>query len=187
MNNPRLAGRYAKSIFDLAVEQNKLEEVNNDMRYLHHVCAQSREFTAVLKSPVIAGSKKIKALEAVAGPHISPLTLLFLKLLVEKTREQNLEEITEAFAGQYNTLKHIYKVKLTTATPVSEDLKQSIIDKIKATKNLENIELETKIDESLIGGFQMQLGDTLVDASIRRDLLDIKKQFANNDYIHKIR
>ncbi|MCP9751320.1 hypothetical protein EGI32_10090 [Ferruginibacter sp. HRS2-29] len=66
-------------------------------------------------------------------------------------------------------------------------MQDEIVNKIKSDKALQSIELETGIDESLIGGFKLQLGDTLVDASISRDLQDIKRQFLNNDYIHKLR
>ena len=69
----------------------------------------------------------------------------------------------------------------------SEELKNSIVNKVKATSNIANIELESVVDDSLIGGFVLQTGDLLVDASIIRDLKDIKKQFLNNDYIHRLR
>jgi F-type H+-transporting ATPase subunit delta len=78
-------------------------------------------------------------------------------------------------------------VKLTTAVPVSEELKKSIMDKISADRHLKSIELVTAVDESLIGGFVLEVGDELVDGSIAFDLKNIKKQFQNNDFIYKIR
>ena len=78
-------------------------------------------------------------------------------------------------------------VLLTTAVPVSEELKQSIEQKVKAEKNFANIELETKTDESLIGGFVLEFNNNLVDASILRDLKDIKKQFLQNLYVQQLR
>jgi len=78
-------------------------------------------------------------------------------------------------------------VKLTTAVPVGEELKKSIMDKISADKHLKNIELVTAVNEDLIGGFVLEIGDELVDASIAFDLKNIKKQFQNNDFIYKIR
>jgi len=187
MPNPRLAGRYAKSLIDLAIEQNQLDVVYKDMQYLQAVCKSSPEFVTILRSPVIGADKKLKVLAAVIEPNVGQLTVLFNKLLVSKTREEYLPEIVTAFIEQYNHMKGIHTVKLTTATPVSEELKQSIIGKIKAETSLQHIELETVVKESLIGGFVLEFDNNLIDASIERDLRDIKKQFSQNVYVQHIR
>lgn len=98
-----------------------------------------------------------------------------------------MPEIIKAFIEQYNKLKNIYKVKITTAVPVSSGLKNDIIQKVITDNNFQNIELESVVEEDLIGGFKLEMGGLLVDASILRDLNDVKKQFADNEYIHKIR
>jgi F-type H+-transporting ATPase subunit delta len=187
MPNPRLAGRYAKSLIDLAIEQNQLDVVYKDMQYLQAVCKSSLEFVNVLRSPVISADKKLKILAAVTESNVGPLVSMFNKLLVSKTREEYLPEIVTAFIEQYNHLKGIHTVKLTTATPISEELKQSIVGKIKAETSLQQIELETTVKESLIGGFVLEFNNNLVDASIERDLRDIKKQFSQNIYVQQIR
>lgn len=187
MTNPRLAGRYAKSILDLSIEQNSLEAVIADMKLLAQICKGNPDFVAMLKSPIIAADKKQSIIESITASRVSNLTTLFIRLLINKTRESNLPEIAKAFIAQYNTMNNIHQVKFTTATPISAEVQDAIVSKIKADKALQSIELETAVDESLIGGFKLQLGDTLVDASISRDLHDIKRQFLNNDYIHQIR
>ena len=78
-------------------------------------------------------------------------------------------------------------MKITTATPVSDAVKQDIVARVKSQTSLENIELTAVVDESLIGGFVLEIGDKLVDASIVYDLNVIRKQFLNNDFIYKIR
>ena len=187
MLNPRLATRYAKSILGLAIERSELETVYNDMEYLHLLSKVNKEFVMVLKSPVINPDKKEAVLAAVTKGNISELTHSFMKLLLRKGREMNLPEITTAFISQYKEYKQIYTVKLTTATPVSEEVKQEIVNKVKSQTNMKNIELTSVVDEDIIGGFVLQIGDTLVDASIAYDLNAIKKQFLNNDFIYKIR
>jgi F-type H+-transporting ATPase subunit delta len=96
-------------------------------------------------------------------------------------------EIADAYIEQFNTLRNIYRVKLTTATPVSDDIKTAILGKIRSSTPMQNIELETVVKEELIGGFLLEMGGTLVDTSIQRDLKDIRRQFMDNEYIHKIR
>jgi F-type H+-transporting ATPase subunit delta len=70
---------------------------------------------------------------------------------------------------------------------MSEELKETILKKLKSDAGIENIELEALVKEELIGGFKLEMGGTLVDTSILRDLKDVKKQFAENVYIHKLR
>ncbi|MBX2920596.1 MAG: ATP synthase F1 subunit delta [Chitinophagaceae bacterium] len=187
MLQPRLAGRYAKSLIDLALESNQLEAVHADMLFLQSVCRQSREFVSLMRSPIVPADKKLAILEAIAGSKISKLTASFNKLLVQKGREGIFTEIIAAAIEQYNKIKDIHKVKLTTAQPISNDLRASIESKVKADTGLANIELETVVKDELIGGFVLEYDNNLVDASVLRDLKDIKKQFRNNDYILNIR
>lgn len=187
MTNPRLAERYAKSLIDLAQEQNKLEPVFDDMNMLDGICKTNRDFANVLKSPIIKEDKKNKIINSVTEGRINSLTASFIKLLSGKGRESNLPEIISAFIEQYNKVKGIHKVKLTTAVELSEDMKNDFISKIKASEGIQNINLETSVDEKLVGGFVLEMEGKKADASIRRDLRDVQKQFMNNDYIQKLR
>jgi F-type H+-transporting ATPase subunit delta len=186
MQNPRLAARYAKSLLDLAVEQNQLDAVYADMKWLQQVNKSNPDFVNMLRSPIISSDKKDKIMDAIIGSKVSKLTMLFTKLLTAKTRESNMPEIVTAFIEQYNKLKNIQTVKLTTATAISEELKQSIVAKVRSSTS-SAVEIETSVKEELIGGFKLEVGGTLIDASILRDLNDVRKQFLNNEYIHNIR
>jgi len=187
MPNPRLAGRYAKSLIDLAIEQNQLDAVYNDMLLLQSACRGSRELVNLLRSPIITPDKKGRILDAITQGKITVITASFNRLLLAKGRESYLPEIITAFIGQYKDYKGIHTVKLTTAVPVSEDLKNSILSKIRTDKGIQQIELNTAVKEDLIGGFILEIGDQLVDGSIAYELNNIKKQFQNNDFIYKIR
>ncbi|MES2776311.1 MAG: ATP synthase F1 subunit delta [Bacteroidota bacterium] len=187
MQNPRLATRYAKSIIDLALEKKQLDVVYADMQYLDALCKASKEFVNLLKSPIVKGDKKQAVLDAVTKGKVGAITEGFNKLLVSKNRENVLPEIVTAFIDQYNEIKGIHKVKLTTAQPLTEAMKTAILGKITKETPMQNVELEAFTDEELIGGFVLEYNNNLVDASILRDLKDIKKQFMNNDFVMKIR
>lgn len=187
MPNPRLAARYAKSLIDLSIEKGQLEKVFADMQWLQAVCKESREFVNVLRSPIIKSDKKQKIVDAVIKDKVNELTDAFTHLLIRKGRESNLPEVITAFVNQYKEYKHIYSVKLTTAAPLSEELKTAIIKQIQSVSEMQNIELETAVKPELIGGFLLQAGDKLVDASISYDLKEIAKQFENNDFVYKVR
>lgn len=187
MPNPRLASRYAKSLLDLAVEKNSVEDTLADIKYMESLCRNSAEFTNMLRSPVINATKKQDIITAVIGDSLKPLAQAFIKLLVNKGREENLPEIATAFISQYKEMKNIKPVTLTTAGPISDELKQAIIKKIDAALPDAQIELTEKVNEDLIGGFVLQLEDKLFDASVRRDLNDVKAQFKKNIYVPELR
>jgi F-type H+-transporting ATPase subunit delta len=187
MLNPRLAGRYAKSIIDLSLEKGQLEAVYADMLYLYDLMRKSDEFITILKSPVIPGDKKQKVLDALTAGKINPITAAFNTLLIKKGREGFLPDIVQAFIEQYKEYKGIHIVTLTTATPVGDDVKTAIINKIKQVSQMKEVELETLVEEKIIGGFILEADGRRVDASIAYDLANIRKQFENNDFIYRIR
>src|ERR1700689_2257734 len=99
MPNPRLAGRYAKSILDLSIERNQLDAVYHDMVFLQGICESNRDFVNFLRSPIVKPDKKEKTLTAITAGQVSELTAAFIKLLTSKGREPLLPEITVAFIG----------------------------------------------------------------------------------------
>ena len=188
MNNPRLAGRYAKSLLDLATEQKQVDAVYADMKWLYKICKSNPDFVNMLRSPVIKPTAKGKIIESITKERVSTLTSAFIQLLVRKARETNLPEITTTYIDQFNALRNIHKVKITTADPITDDMLNAILTNVKATaKEGQTFEIETAVNNELIGGFLLETSGTLVDASILRDLKDIHKQFMNNDYLHRIR
>ncbi len=187
MNNPRLAQRYAKSLIDISMEMKQMDAVRQDILLLQKIIQQSREFEVMLNSPIIKSDKKFKIIQAVTQGKISTIFDTFLHLLCNKHREANLPGIVSSFLDQYNKINNLHTAKLTTAAPISEAMVQSFISKIKSSSSFDNLTLETAVDENIIGGFVLEMEGKLIDASILRDLNDVKKQFANNDYMHRLR
>ncbi len=187
MQNPRLASRYAKSLLDLAKEQNCLDAVLQDVKLLDTVNKGNREFENMLKSPIIKADKKLQILTAVFGSRLSSLTNAFITLLVNKGREASLPEMITAFIRQYKEMMNIKTVKLTTAMPLSDTVKSAILQQVKTSLPNNTIELNEVIDAKIIGGFVLEMDDKLFDASILRDLNDVKNQFLKNIYVPNIR
>jgi F-type H+-transporting ATPase subunit delta len=187
MPNPRLADRYAKSLIDISVELGKLEEVYNDANRVLSVCKQSKEFAAMLKSPVIKGDKKAMVINALSKGNVSEVMRAFLNLLVRKGRESYLQEILQVFCDRYDIIKGISKISLTTATPASEEVKQLIMAKLLKETPLTNIDIVTKVDESLVGGFVLEYNNYLLDRSVKRFLKEVKALYQKNEYNYNIR
>lgn len=187
MQNPRLAAVYAKSLADLAEEKGQFDQVYQDMEYIGALCAASRDLVLLLKSPVVYADKKQSILSAITKGNINDLTGRFNTLLIKKGREGYLPEIARAFIALYNQRKGIHQVKVTTAEPLSEALRKSIEEKLKKDTGFEHIKMDAEVDQDIIGGFILEYNNNLIDASILRDLQDVKRQFERNDYIRNIR
>jgi F-type H+-transporting ATPase subunit delta len=187
MQNPRLAGRYAKSLIELAQEQNTLEAVYTDMLGLQNMCSSSAELVALIKSPIVKGDKKKAIFEQLLNGKVHATTMAFINLLTAKGREANLDEIITSFVSQYKVLNNIVVVKLVTAVALDESTKALLVENI--SKQLPNakIDLHTTVNEALIGGFTIETNNKLVDASIAHDLKVVQKQFMQNIYVPNLR
>ncbi len=186
MQNPRLASRYAKSLIDIASEQNVVGAVLNDMTLIRDICHSNHDLVLMLRSPVIKADKKAAILSTILSGKVHSITLAFIDLMLRKGREYYMPEIASAYIQQYKVKENIKPVYLTTAVSVDESVKQLIKEKVEASVKDGSIELNTKVDPDLIGGFTLELEDKLFDASIRRDLMDIKNQFTKNLYVADI-
>lgn len=187
MRNTRVAKRYSKALMDMAVETNQVEAVKKDVEAIRSVA--TGELNQVLMSPVIKHEKKVAIFKAVFSGRITPLTESFFNLLFAKGREVVMVDILDAFESDYRKMKGIEIIELTTAVPVSEEVKSVVKSSFQQLERYQNktLEIRESVDEAILGGFVVQMGDQLYDASIRHDLQVIKKQFVENMYIQKIR
>ena len=187
MANLRVATRYAKSLIDLAIEQNQLETVKQDMDTLRKL-VDVRDFALLLKSPVIVPTKKQSILDTILEGRVSELMQGFVRILVRKGRENVLVDISNAFMEQYRKIKHISAVKVTSAIPLDEATLAKIKDQlVKAGSTEEHIEFTTSVDPTLIGGFILEFDGMVYDASVAHKLGELRKDFDQpNVYISQI-
>jgi len=179
----RLSARYSKSLLDHATELGKVEEVHQDMHFFRTLIAESNDFRLMLKSPIIKTDKKIKILEIILLGRVDDITLRFIRILTKKRREPYLIDIADSFIRHYNIINGITPMKLTTASEIPKESKNEILSAFKEKEGIDIIELTSKIEEDLIGGFILQFDDKLYDASISRQLNILKKEFIDTSYI----
>lgn len=167
-----LAGnRYAQSLLEVAVEKNQLESVYNDMLLVGSTIKDSRELSVLLNSPVIKSTKKASVLKALFGAKVGEDTTHFLKLVSERNRESLLQDIAFSFVSLYKKYKNIIVAEVTSAVKLDDIQKEKIIRLLKTDDTIEMIE---KIDPSIIGGFIVRVDDKQIDASILRELSDLR-------------
>lgn len=179
MSVQRIASRYASTLVEIAQEQAQLDKVHEDVLTIKGAMEQSRELQLLMESPIIHGSKKFKALEAIFTGKITDLSLKFLAIVCKKGREPLMEAILDAFREAYKELKGVTEVEVTTASAVDEKVMEQIRTKIASLPGTrKNIEISHKIDESLVGGFIVQYDDKVYNASVVHHLETLRRQIA---------
>lgn len=174
MKGTKAASRYAKALLELAIENNMVDQVAADMKYLAEVSEETREFKVFLNSPVVKSDKKIDVLNEIFG-QFEALTRGFVNLVTKNRRESLLPEIARSFDVQVKEHKGIVPVTLISAVKLDEGTKVQILSKLSGMVKGE-FEVTEKIDANLIGGFVLRMGDTQIDASVSRQLNDLKQR-----------
>lgn len=182
MRDIKVASRYAKSLLGIAVEQNNLEEVHNDMQMINKVCADNKELTLLLKSPIVNSDKKETILSEIFGKKISQISSTFISIILNKRRENILPAIAEAFIFIYKEHKNITTATVTTAIALTDAQKKAVV-KLLNDQGKENVELKEIVNGEIIGGMILRVGDKQVDESIKRKLTNLEMEFDENPYI----
>lgn len=179
MKEPRVAARYAKSIMLSAKENSSVDKVYADMEMLHRLIGESRDLSLLLKSPILKEDKKLAALNAVFTNNVEALTLSFIQLVVRQNRAAVLEEIAEAFVAMYKAERGIATVHITSAEELSQEMKMKIANQIKSANDLSAVDLVAHVDESIIGGVVIRMGDLQLDESVKAKINSIEREFLN--------
>jgi len=183
MSVHRIASTYAKSLLDLSLERKNVDTIRTDMLGLTD-CMASRDLVLMLKSPIVTADRKQKVLNALFDGKIDPLSKSFIDIVLRKGREQYLPEIVKAFEVQYKAHKKITTVTLKTAVPLSNEKLEAIKSKLLASNITdESVEITTAVDPEIIGGFIVEVGDKLYDASVAHKLAKLRKGFVGNEYV----
>lgn len=174
MSGYRVASRYAKSVFDLAIELNLADKVYEDMLLVEKVCEENRNLVTLLKNPIVRYDYKLIVLKKIFGKYISELTSKFFALLCRKNRASVLPDTSNIFVALYHDHKGILRADVTTATKLSARLQKDFEEAIAKATGME-VELTTKMDEALIGGYVLQVGDDMIDNSIKNKLNSLRR------------
>jgi F-type H+-transporting ATPase subunit delta len=172
-----VAYRYAKSLFDLATEKKVVNEVNDDMILFKTVCDENRQFLVVLGNPIVRHHTKLGILKKTFENNVHPVTFSIFNILTKKNRENLIYSIAEEFDKLYNLQKGVQKVTVTSVMPLTADQKAEFI-KIVGSSTGKQIVLEEKVNENLIGGYILSIGDSQIDTSVRKRLNELKLSLA---------
>lgn len=179
MSEIRVASRYAKSLFDLATERNLLDKVETDAHTFLDLVRASRQFNAMLKSPVIHMDKKWHIIEKSFRGKVDLLTMEFIKIVLRKRRDEILPDIFQQFLAMYREHKNIISATVYTAVPINDKIKSEVEAYLSKKAHAATIELKNEVRQDLLGGFVIRYEDKLVDASVASQLKALRNQLIN--------
>lgn len=173
-----IAKRYAKALLEFAQAQKTEDTVYAEVQQFIESWGKVPQLAQILGNPLLPASQKEKAICQAASTAVSPTFQKFSALVVAHRRESFMLFIAHSYVSLYRNLKHISIGKLITAVPANEAVASRLEKMVEAeSKDSVDVILETSTDPSILGGFIFQIDDLRLDASVRSQFDQIKKQF----------
>ncbi len=179
MSGSRAAKRYAKAILLQATEANTISVVFEDMQSIVTTISQSNELSEMLQSPIYKDEDKKEALNQIFANQ-SDTTKSLIAILITNKRASLLSDVASSYIEIYKESQGIKVAQVTTAIPLSSELETKVLTKVKEITGSDKVTLESEIDESIIGGFILRIGDLQYNASIANSLAKIKREFSKS-------
>ncbi len=172
---------YGDGLFDLALEKQEIDGILEEVRVLNAVLRENSELSKLMGHPQISKDEKIQMVKDIFEGKIREDLVGFLVLIVEKGRFGEIQNILDYFTDLVYEYKKIGKAQVISAAPLSEQQKEATRERLLATTDYEQMEIDYQVDAALIGGMVIRIKDRVADNSIRtrldtltRDLLKIK-------------
>lgn len=174
MKGTRAAKRYAGALLGLCTEMNRVDHVATDMILIHDSISSSHDLYLFFKSPIINRFKKKDVIRELFASRVDEITLDFLLLLTDKGREGLADQIAVEFAVLLDELRGIVNAELKAPFALDEKVMSQLQGRLEELSR-KRVRISFSPDRELLGGFLVQMGDTVYDGSVRRQL-DILKQ-----------
>lgn len=172
--NKLVSERYAQALLELVSDNLSKEDILKELLDITESVKGSGDLNKVMTSPVISDNEKKNVISKLFENTTNKVILNFLKLLVDKNRFSMLESITKEYKNEINRLNNLLSINVTSAIDLTEDEKSAIKDKLSNILN-KNIELEWATNPDIIAGLVFEVGDNIIDNSLRHKLQDLSR------------
>ncbi|NNF01554.1 MAG: ATP synthase F1 subunit delta [Bacteroidia bacterium] len=179
----KVAGRYAKSLLELAVQKSLQDTVFNDMQLVTDTADASRDLSLLMKNPIVNHDKKVAVIKALFENKVNELSMSFMLQVINKGREFYLVDTSKRYISLYKTQKGIEIAHLTTAIAIDDNLRAKIHGLIQQMAPGKSIEVVETVKPDIIGGFVLKVGDRQFDTRVTKKINELKMQFEDNLYL----
>lgn len=177
--------KYSQAMFDIAKEQNKLEEFGTQLKDVRDTLVENPELKKFIGSPLIPAASKKDALKQIFASDVAPLVLQFLYVMVDRQREGAIVEAIDSFIDLARAARNIEVAKVRVVKPLSKAEEKDLVAALERTTG-KKIEPLYYIDPSIIGGIVVRIGDRLIDGSLLRQLQDMQYALLQSDVVNEV-
>ena len=170
---------YGNALFELAVEENIVDSLYEEANQLITILKDNEELRKLLNHPQIEKSEKKNLIERIFGKRVSDEITGLMIMVVEKGHITSMIDIFEFFVKQVKKAKNIGVASVTSAISLSDSQKAAIEKRLLQTTHYTSMEIDYKVDKSIIGGLVIRIEDRVVDSSIKTKLDNMSKALAN--------
>ena len=171
-----IAQVYARSLFEVAKDQDKLDLVRDQLGAFADALNETRDLQVFFFSPYFSTAEKEDGLDRVVS-DADPVILNFLKLLIEKHRMPVVFRIRATYDALWEDENKLLPVQITSAVELDQQIVSQLGDRI-AEQTDRKVDLSSKVDPDILGGIVVRVGNSVLDASIRNRLENFRKQVA---------
>ncbi len=157
---------YAEAFLQVAESRDEVDEIVSQAKSTLEIWNQSVDFRDSMSSPVIEIQTKKSILQKIFAKEVTPSFMNLLKLLADRQRIGILNSVLERFLELYREQRNIALATVTSATPLNDDQQGEILKTVQSVAGTDNLELDLKVDPDLIGGFVINVGSKVIDASL---------------------
>lgn len=172
-----IANRYAEALFQIGEEENKTDNLYNELKEVSSLVATNKELNNVMKSPLVSKAEKIQLVDALFADKVDNDLKNFLKVLIEKGRITSLKSIEATYKELLNKKNNILEGYVISAVPMADEKIKELQDELSKKYN-KNVTLENKVDKNILGGVLVRLGNTEIDGTIKTRLDGLKNQLS---------
>lgn len=167
---------YGDALFSVAVEENRVDAFAEEAKGLATVFSENQDLQKLMDNPKIIKEDKIKLIEETFTSYVSKEIIGLIALLISKGHSKDISSVFDYFIALVKEEKKIGTAFVTTAVELADAQKSAVEKRLLETTRYETFEMNYSVDESLIGGMVIRIGDRVVDSSIKTKLYELSKQ-----------
>ena len=170
---------YGDALFELAMEQSKLEDYLDEARCVLQVLQDNSDFQQIMNHPKIIKEEKTQMVETIFKGRISDEMVGLMIMIVEKDHFAEMESVLNYFIARVMEEKNIGVATVTTPMELTDAQKEAIVKRLLETTSYVSFYMNYVVDADLIGGMVIRIGDRVVDSSVRTKIYQLSRELSN--------